>query len=206
MPSGTRWLAVGSLSGWNNEMDTYDFTLILDLEDDQPTDEVYESLFEAGLDDALVGRSAGVVFVDFSRQAEDPIEAIISAITDVESSAIGATVMRVEPDDLVTVADIARRLGRSSESIRLLIRGERGPGGFPAPSTRVGGRRSRVWRWADVAGWFEHYNSRSQDDPWSRFWSVIANVNDFLREREYSSRRDPVTSQVRRAFERGVSR
>ncbi len=191
---------IRAVAGWASDMDTYDFTLILDLKHGLLTNEVYEAFFDAGLDDALIGSTAGVLFADVSREAEDFITAVTSAIKDVERSGVGATVVRVEPDDLVTVADIAQRLGRSSESIRLLIRGARGPGDFPPPITRLGGRRSRVWRWADVSGWFEQYDPQSQQSAEPAHWSVIAGVNDVLRQRELTRRRDPVISQVRRAL------
>ncbi|MGH8872612.1 MAG: hypothetical protein ACRDWS_11605, partial [Acidimicrobiia bacterium] len=39
------------------------------------------------------------------------------------------------------------------ESVRLLISGDRGPGGFPAPATHFRSRQ-RMWRWQEVAVWF----------------------------------------------------
>jgi len=45
----------------------------------------------------------------------------------------GLIIVRIEPDELVTMAAIAERDNLSRESIRLLSRGDRGPGGFPAP-------------------------------------------------------------------------
>jgi hypothetical protein len=63
-------------------------------------------------------------------------------------------VVRVEPDDLVTAAEIAARLDRSRESVRLLIAGERGPGGFPAPISHTR-TKHRLWRWSDVAAWLD---------------------------------------------------
>jgi hypothetical protein len=63
-------------------------------------------------------------------------------------------VLRVEEDDLATMADIAKRSGRTSESIRLLVGGRRGPGGFPPAAGRLDAR-TKVWRWADVGKWFE---------------------------------------------------
>ncbi len=61
-------------------------------------------------------------------------------------------VRRVEPDDLLTMTEIAQRLGRNRESIRLLVAGERGPGNFPAPVSHLR-YRNRLWRWSDVAAW-----------------------------------------------------
>ncbi|MFH0914869.1 MAG: hypothetical protein V1912_00270 [bacterium] len=183
-------------------METFDFTLILELEDDELTEETFEALCVAGADDATIGQSAGVFFAAFSREADDLLEAVVSAIQTIESAGVGATVVRVEPDDLVTIADIARRTGRTTESIRLLIRGERGPGGFPAPSTRVGSGRSRVWRWADVVEWFGRYEKHPEVSGETSYWSVISLVNDFLRQRTFLSRKDPTSIHVRDVLER----
>lgn len=125
------------------------FTLVVegDLEDDH----VLDALFEAGCDDATFGTVDGSGYADFIREAPTFEQAVHSAIRDVES-APNLAVLRVEPDDLVTMLEIAQRLGRSRESVRLLIQGKRGPGGFPAPWSHLKAR-SRLWRWADVAQW-----------------------------------------------------
>lgn len=39
---------------------------------------------------------------------------MVSAIETIESAGVGATVVGVEPDALVTVADITRRVGRTN--------------------------------------------------------------------------------------------
>jgi len=61
-------------------------------------------------------------------------------------------VLRVEPDELVSASEIAERLARTRESVRLLISGERGPGSFPAPVSHLRVRH-RLWRWSEVAVW-----------------------------------------------------
>jgi hypothetical protein len=61
-------------------------------------------------------------------------------------------VVRVEPDELVSASAIARRLGRTRQSVALLIAGRRGPGGFPTPALWVDGA-TRLWRWTEVAEW-----------------------------------------------------
>jgi predicted DNA-binding transcriptional regulator AlpA len=65
---------------------------------------------------------------------------------------VGLSVRLVEPDDLVTMADIAHRLGKSREYIRLLANGRKGRGLFPKPISHVSGR-SKLWHWSDVAAW-----------------------------------------------------
>ena len=132
-------------------MTTHDFTLIID--GDVNSDANINALFEADCDDATFGACTPHLeaFGDFSRDAATLSQAILSAISDVESVP-GLTGRRVEPEDLVTSAEIAERLGRSRESVRLLANGERGPGGFPQPVSHIRAR-TRLWRWSDVAEW-----------------------------------------------------
>lgn len=125
----------------------YSFTLVIEGDVEPRLDEI----FEAGCDDATFGSVDGVHYADFDREAETLGRAISSALANVESVS-GLVVRRVEPDDLVTMSEIAERLDRSRESVRLLIAGERGAGDFPAPVSHLRSR-NRLWRWSDVAEW-----------------------------------------------------
>ena len=64
-------------------MPIHHFTLIVDGSDLQ-TEPFIDALFEAGCDDATVGRTDGVQYIDFDREAESLGEAINSAVRDVE--------------------------------------------------------------------------------------------------------------------------
>jgi predicted DNA-binding transcriptional regulator AlpA len=136
-------------------MHEYEFTLVVQGALD---DAAVDALFEAGCDDATLGEVDGVAYADFIRQAPSLGEALRSALEQVESVP-GVRVVRVEPDDLVTMSEIAQRLGRSRESVRLLVAGERGPGGFPSPVSHLKAR-TRLWRWSEVAAW-----ARRHDQP-----------------------------------------
>ena len=61
-------------------------------------DEVVDALYEAGCDDAGIGRFLGVDHLDFDREAGSFCEAVRSAIEDVESVP-GVNVTRVRPGD-----------------------------------------------------------------------------------------------------------
>ena len=132
-------------------MPVHHFTLIVEGSDLQ-SDEHINALFEAGCDDATVGRIDGIQYVDFNRDAPSLAEAIISAVRAIEQVE-GAHVTRIADAGLVSMADIAKRTGRTRESVRLLVTGARGPGGFPAPVTDPRSRY-RLWRWPDVMQWF----------------------------------------------------
>jgi hypothetical protein len=130
---------------------TWTFTLVLSGVREL-TGEVEDALFEAGCADALLGSRDGAVYLDFDRQSPSFREAVLSAIADVENAGVGARVARVEPDEVVTMAEIARRWGRSRESVRQLVAGLRGPGTFPPPVANLK-QRSPIWRWTDVDRW-----------------------------------------------------
>lgn len=133
-------------------MNSHQFTLIVDGPDLQDGARV-DALFEAGCDDATVARVGTIQYLDFDRDAETFADAVLEATDAIENAVPGIRVVHLEPDDLVTMSEIADRTGRSRESIRLLVRGERGPGGFPAPATHFKSRQ-RMWRWQRVATWF----------------------------------------------------
>jgi hypothetical protein len=135
--------------------ETHTFTLVFTIPEGDMLEPFLDALADAGCDDAaFIGPAQdGTYRAEFDREADLFSNAIVSAIEDIRTAIPGATVLRAEPDDLVTISAIAARTGRSDESVRLLEQGKRGPGGFPA---RIGhiNQKTRVWRWADVADWF----------------------------------------------------
>ena len=157
----------------------HSFTLILSGPD--PTDPlIFRPLERAGCTDALFGVRGGVPFADFDREAPTLGDAILSAIRNVESAKVGLTVLRVEPEDFVTAAAIAARTGRTRESVRLLIEGRRGPGGFPPPAVWLEGR-TRLWRWTDVSEWFMGaFGTNPSPDS-----AMVAAINAWLELRRY---------------------
>jgi hypothetical protein len=132
-------------------MPEYHFSLVLGPHPGLEDGAAVEALGEAGATDSTVGRGPdGVWSAVFDREAPSFRVALGSAIGAIHTA--GLRVLRVEPDDLVTQAEIAQRLGRTSESVRLLASGQRGDGTFPAPTVRATSRSS-LWRWAAVAAW-----------------------------------------------------
>ena len=73
----------------------------------------------------------GAPRVSFDREAPSLVDAVTGAIADVEAT--GLRVVRVDDRDWVTLADVAARIGRSREIVRLWALGRKGPGGFPPP-------------------------------------------------------------------------
>lgn len=150
------------------------------------TPEIFDALFEAGCDDATPSIRSGRVFLKFARQAPSLKDAILSAIRDVRKANIGSHVMRVDETDLVTQADIARRIDRSRQLVNQYISAERGPGGFPPPAGELNDKRP-LWSWYEVADWLYKHRVVQQDvlrDAQQK--SVINSVLEleYLRQRE----------------------
>jgi hypothetical protein len=84
----------------------------------------------------------------FSRPADDAVQAIVSAVEDVEAAGMRA---RGVTEDRVAADEIARRAKVTSASVRYWLNGERGPGGFPEPVVRR--QRASLYSWAEVSEW-----------------------------------------------------
>jgi hypothetical protein len=138
-------------------MAEYDFTLILTDDIRDFTDETVDALCEAGCDDATIAQRYGRIYVTFSRDAESLASAIVSAIEDVRKASICAGVMRVDNCNLVTQAEIARRLDRPRQAVGQYISGERGPGSFPPPACNIV-EGQPLWYWCEVSHWLSRHN------------------------------------------------
>ena len=129
-------------------MKTFEFSIIASGLD--PKCHSYESRFYDGrCNDATVSFQRGHTILDFAREGDTLEDAISSAVED--AIAAGCKVERLEPDPLVSLADIASRTGMSRAAMTQYAKGQRGKG-FPAPSVRITSE-SPLWAWADVARW-----------------------------------------------------
>lgn len=115
-----------------------------------PQDQDFEArFFDRGADDATISFQRGVIIADFVRDAPNVNEALSSAMEAVRE--VGARIVRIEPDPLVSLADIAERAHLTRAAVSLYASGQRGRD-FPRPVARVTSD-SPLWDWADVAGW-----------------------------------------------------
>lgn len=174
-------------------MNDYIFTLrflspIPDL--DELSIQVYDNIDDASL---MGPDEDGSLLLEYDRRSSSLPRALTSAIEELLKVLPEAQILRVEEDDLATMADIAKRAGRTPESIRLLVNGKRGPGGFPPAAGRLDAR-TKVWRWSDVAGWFaEALGEPLPDTEDSAFLQAF---NDALELRRLSHK---LGAQQRRA-------
>ena len=76
----------------------------------------------------------------------------MSAIRDIRKAAIGAEVLCVDNCNLVSQADIGRRIGRTRQMVSQYVSGKRGPGNFPAPVCDLT-EGYPLWMWCEVSYW-----------------------------------------------------
>lgn len=162
-------------------MNIHEFTLIIETQ--AGLDEGLEDeLFEAGCDDGTLSFRNGIAYLDFDREAGDLESAIISAIQQIEEAGLNIWVKRVEPSDLVTSAEIARRLDRSRQSVQQLISGARGDGDFPLPVAGVTAK-TMLWSWQEVVGWFIK-NGKLKDRSIYDDAKILKQINESLESRK----------------------
>jgi hypothetical protein len=158
----------------------YKFTLVLNGVDDE-TPGIEDHLFEIGCDDALINYKNGVIYLDFDREGTDLEQVIISTIKEIEAAKIGATVVSVAPEHLVSLSEIAKRVSLTRQAVSLLALGERGLGGFPKPVFKIA-NKSPLWRWRSVAEWlFEQ--GKLLDHSLVEYATVIEDINSALELR-----------------------
>ena len=162
-------------------MKNYEFTLVIEAPAGLSS-QLEDGLFEAGCDDALLSFRGGIAYLEFDRQAENLESAVVSAIRQVEQSGLKLKVKRVEPSDLVTSAEIARRLNRSRQSIQQLISGSRGDADFPLPVAGVTAK-TMLWSWQEVARWFMD-KGKLDDEAVYEHAVVLKQINESLEMRE----------------------
>ena len=130
-------------------MKTYEFSIVASGLDPK-ADDFEQRFYDVGCDDATISFQKGHVIVDFAREADTAQAAIESAFDAVRRA--GAVVDRVEPDPLVTLSDIASRVGITKAAVSQYAN-EKRQSGFPAPAARVTSSSS-LWLWAEVVEWF----------------------------------------------------
>jgi hypothetical protein len=138
----------------------YDFTLNFALpQQDADPEEFVEQLFAEGCDDALIGIGQhGRLALDFAREAPSAVEAILSALSDVQRVIPGARLIEASPD-FVGLTDIANILGFTRQNMRKLLV-KSGPK-FPLP---VHDGRPAIWHLSTVLDWFSNEKGRDLDE------------------------------------------
>ena len=149
----------------------YEFTLAVDRD---PT-AMADKLFVIAEGDLVPEGGTGVNVVHVCREADSFAAALLEAVEKVEST--GLLVTGIASDDLVSLRDIAARLGRTYESVRLIAAGKRGPGGFPTPLSTG---QWALYSWAEVSAWFARAQGTEAPSPYDR---EIAAADHLIRAR-----------------------
>ena len=161
----------------------HDFALVLTGVDNLGPD-VMDAIFEAGCDDATPSLRSGTVYLTFSRLAPDLKGAILSAIRDIKRAGLGIEVLRVDISNLVTMAEIARRIGRSRQLVHQMMTGKRGPGSFPPPTSKISDS-TLLWAWSDVAFWLrENDMIREEELLAAKYINAINCVLEYQHQRK----------------------
>ncbi|KAF1695651.1 helix-turn-helix transcriptional regulator [Pseudoxanthomonas koreensis] len=154
-------------------MSEYEFTLKFRLPDvDADPEQFIDALAEAGCDDATVGiGQQGRIALDFTREAADALEAIVSAVQAVKGAIPGAELIEASPD-FVGLTDVADLVGCSRQNIRKLMISN--PETFPAA---VHEGSQAFWHLRPVLVWFSETQKRPIDRSLIEVSEVTMKVN-----------------------------
>lgn len=141
-------------------MAQYDFILKFALgQHDAEPDAFVERLLAEGCDDALIGVGQhGRIALDFTREAPTAVEAVLSALSDVQRAIPDSKLVEAAPD-LVGLTDIANLLGFSRQYMRKVV--IQSGSDFPPP---VHEGKPAIWHLATVLAWFTNCKSREFDE------------------------------------------
>jgi len=158
-------------------MKTFEFSIVASGLD-PGTEGFADRFFNAGCDDATISFQKGHIILDFARATDSIDEAICSAVECVEKA--GAHVDRIEPDPLVSLADIAARTGLSRAAISQYAKGQRSAN-FPVPVARVTSDAS-LYDWSEVAAWFYQHEKLSREQAIEAEAVKVANEAIYAQE------------------------
>jgi hypothetical protein len=135
-------------------MTEYEFTLKFRLAAPHTDPGSYaDLLYEQGCDDAIIGIGRkGRIALDFIREADSALSAILSAIADIRKTIPDAKLIEASPD-FVGISDVAQLIGCSRQNMRLVI--ERG---VDVPLAVHEGNAS-LWHLSDLLIWIQYSKS-----------------------------------------------
>ena len=132
----------------------------------------------AELDDMLFAEVNGIPLATiFVEDGADIVNTVLRAVRRISYHVPEAAPIRVNPD-LVSMSDVADRVGVSREAVRKWINRE--ANAFPSPFGCVGARQL-VWQWADVNSWLKTVKSIVVDEDLPPS-SVVDQINAHLNK------------------------
>lgn len=156
-------------------MNEYQFTLAFQLPGKtEDPDRYIARLAQFGCEDALVGiGKLGSVSLACTREADDALAAVSSAIEEVQNAIPGAVLVEASPD-FVGITDIAEIYGASRQYLRKLIAS--GAQSFPEPAHE--GKPS-LWHLAEVLDWLAIHKPERMDAALADVARVTMQVNAY---------------------------
>lgn len=143
-----------------------------------------DRLYEGGCGDATVFFKDGYACLEFARRAASAEHAILSAIADFERAASGACIERVEPEDLASLSEIARRVGVTRASLQKYARGDSKVGqDFPAPVQNLSLPRRELFSTAQVMEWMRRKRRAAVPTDTLDLFRAVAEINRALEMR-----------------------
>ena len=141
-------------------MKEFEFTLKFNLSDSSVEPDAFiERLEKEGCDDALIGvGQKRRIALQFNREAKTALDAVVSAIKDVERAIPDAKLIEATPD-LVGLSDIAEILGFSRQNMRKLMLSNMTS--FPSP---IHEGKVSLWHLSSILAWFINEKSHAIDD------------------------------------------
>ncbi|MEC4014956.1 helix-turn-helix transcriptional regulator [Streptomyces sp. H27-D2] len=130
----------------------YEFLFVVEgvsVDDDETVGVIFDQF------DGLLAVAAGQTLLSVSETGDAPVDASHRLVARLRSALPGMRLLRTDLE-LVGIADIAERTGRTRQNVAQWVRGERQADDetpFPPAEGTVG--RSLAWRWAEVNGWLE---------------------------------------------------
>lgn len=167
-------------------MKKYSFDIVVGgkkITTDDDLFDVSDALYEAGCSDAHPAAYNGTLYVNFTRKGESYEQAVMSAISDIESVE-GLVCLSVDIGDLVSLSDAAELAGTTKATLSRYSKGSRGKGDFPTPILRVDSSRP-LWAWSDVAEWLAKNNA--VDNELVEQAQVTGSINTALSIRHANS-------------------
>ncbi|MGI5443138.1 helix-turn-helix transcriptional regulator [Streptomyces shenzhenensis] len=163
----------------------YMFTL--EIENFDMRDEATVERFYEDAEEAYLSARDGLVDATYVIEADedDPCDAVLDAANHLRSLIPEARVTQVAID-LVSVSDIAARVGKPRATIRSWVKGSRGPGHFPRPLSTLGGG-VQVWHWPEVNEWLRLHHPEAADDERGLPMKQIHRINHALSSAKFQT-------------------
>jgi predicted DNA-binding transcriptional regulator AlpA len=151
----------------------YTFTLSYSLSvDDRDHEQLVERLGAGGCSDALVGIGRhGSIALEFTREADSSIDAVISALGDAKRAVPTASLIEAAPD-LVGLTDVADMVGVSRQNMRKLMLNNFAS--FPVP---IHEGSASIWHLTDVFAWLQSKQLYDLDESMIEVARITKQVN-----------------------------